>query len=125
MDEFGDWIYIILMVVVAISSLFKSISKKKEQQPTQMPVPKPSEQSYPVPPVPVKKSRRMPPPMPKQSTQPYSSLFASSGTIAESIKTEIALMPEQESALADELDLTDAEAFRKAVIYSEIINRKY
>ena len=124
MDEFGDWIYIILMVVVGISSLFRSISKKKEQQPTQMPVPKPPQQSHRVPPVPTRKSRRMPPPVPEHLRQSFSSLFESS-TVAESIKTEMALMPEQESALADELDLTDAEAFRKAVIYSEILNRKY
>jgi len=124
MEDIGDWIYIILMVVVVISSLVKSISKKKEQQPTQMPVPRPPKQAFPAPPAPAKKSRRMPPPVPEHLRQSFSSLFETS-TIAESIKTEIALMPEQESALADELDFTDAEAFRKAVIYSEIINRKY
>ena len=124
MDEFGDWIYIVLMVVVGITSLFKSINKKKEQQQTHIPVPKPPQQSFPTPPVPTKQSRRMPPPVPEHLRQSFSSLFESS-TIAESLKTEIALMPEQESILADELDLTDAEAFRKAIIYSEIINRKY
>lgn len=124
MDELGNWVYIILMVVVAISSLYKSIRKKNEQQQTQSPVPKPAEQSYPAPPIPMKKSKKLPPPVPKQMNPPYSSLFASS-TVAESIKTEISLMPEQESALADELDFTDAEAFRKAIIYAEIVNRKY
>ena len=124
MDEFGDWIYIVLMVVVGIASLFKSINRKKEQQQTHIPVPKPPEQSFPTPPVPAKKSSRMPPPVPEHLRQSFSSLFESS-TLAESIKTELALMPEQESALADELDFTDAAAFRKAIIYSEIIKRKY
>ena len=124
MDEFGDWIYIILMVVVGISSLFKSITKKKEQQPVQKPVPKPSQQSFPVPSVPTKKSRQAPPPVPEHLRQSFSSLFSSS-TKAESIQTEIAFIPEQENTLADELDLTDAETFRKAIIYSEIINRRY
>jgi hypothetical protein len=126
MDEFGNWVYIILMAVVVISSVIKSINKKKEQQQPQpqIPVPEPMEQSFPVPPATIKKSRQMPPPAPKQKNQPYSSLFASQ-TIAESLQTELALTSQQESALADELDLTDTEAFRKAIIYSEIVNRKY
>jgi len=35
------------------------------------------------------------------------------------------MMQEPENTLADELDLSDPESFRKAIIYSEIINRKY
>jgi len=130
MDELGNWVYIILMVVFAISSLYRSINKKKEEQSTQMPVPElPDfqdfpEQPYTMPPVPMKKSRKSHPPAPTPKNQPYSSLFASS-TVSESLHVEKSFMPEQESALADELDLTDAEAFRKAIIYSEILNRKY
>ena len=124
MDEIGNWVYIILMFVVLISSVFKSFTKKKEQQQTQMPVPEVLEDEFPVPPVPRKMTRKLPPPIPVQKNKPYSSRFASP-SVAESIQTEMSFSPEQESVIADELDLTDAETFRRAIIYSEIINRKY
>ena len=124
MDEIGNWVYIILMFVVLISGVFKSFTKKKEQQQTQMPVPEVPEDEFPVPPVPRKMTRKLPPPIPVQKNKPYSSLFASP-SVTESMQTEMSFSPEQESVIADELDLTDAEAFRRAIIYSEIINRKY
>jgi len=124
MDEIGNWIYIILMFVVLISSVFKSFTKKKEQQQTQIPIPEDIEEEFPVPPVPMKKTRKLPPPIPVQKNKPYSSLFASP-SVTESMQAELFITPEPENTLADELDLTDPESFRKAIIYSEIINRKY
>ena len=124
MDEFGNWIYIILMFVVLISSVFKSFTKKKEQQQAQIPVPQEPEEVFPVPPVPKIKTKKLPPPIPVQKKQAYSSLFASP-SVAESLQTELSMMQEPENTLADELDLSDPESFRKAIIYSEIINRKY
>jgi len=124
MDEFGNWIYIILMFVVLISSVFKSFTKKKEQQQAQIPVPEEPEEVFPVPPVPKIKTKKLPPPIPVQKKQAYSSLFASP-SVAESLQTELSMMQEPENTLADELDLSDPESFRKAIIYSEIINRKY
>jgi len=124
MDEIGNWVYIILMFVVLVSSVFKSFTKKKEQQQTQFPFPDIPEEEFPVPPAPKKKARKSPPPIPVQKNQPYSSLYASQG-VAENLQTEVSMMQEPECTLADELDLSDPEAFRKAIIYSEIINRKY
>ena len=129
MDEFGDWIYIILMVVVGISSLFSSINKKKKQQQTQMPLPEPVEQTEPAepwhptaPPVPKKKERKLPPPVPGHlKPQSYNTDLAFPTT---DTQTEIYLQ-EEESTLATELELTDPDAFRKAVIYSEVLKQKY
>jgi len=126
MDEFGDWIYIILMVVVGISSLFSSINKKKSRQQTQMPLPEPvepSESSYPAPSVPKKKERKLSPPVPGHlKPQSYNTDLSVPTT---DTQAEIYLMQEEESTLAGELELTDPDAFRKAVIYSEILKRKY
>jgi hypothetical protein len=126
MDEYGDWVYIILMVVVGISSLIGSINKKKRQQEMQMPVPEYSDEpSFPIPSVPTQQERKQPPPAPKQpKRQPFSTL-SSAPTVVTVSPSETFFKPEEEHTIADELDLSDADAFRKAVIYSEILHRKY
>ena len=128
MEELGDWVYIILMVVVGISSLISSANKKKRQQQMQMPSPvsEPSEEyemPYPTPSVPKKKEKILPPPVPGQSKrQPYGAhvTYSDSGT-----QTEILRSQEDENTLINELELTDPDSFRKAVIYTEILKRKY
>jgi len=125
MDQFGDWVYIILMVVVGITSLFSSINKKKRQQQTQMPSPVPPEFSYPTPPVPKKKERKLPPPVPADSRYPSFDTHLTFPIVETDSQAETYLVQEEEGALANELELTDPDAFRKAVIYAEILNRKY
>jgi len=128
MDEFGDWIYIILMVVVGITSLFSSINKKKREQQTQMPSPEsvePTESSYPAPSAPKKKERKLPPPVPGHIKHQSYNTDLAFPTVETGLQTEIYLTQEEENTLAGELELTDPDAFRKAVIYSEILNRKY
>ena len=122
MDEYGDWVYIILMVVVGISSLISSINKKKRQQPMQMPVPEyPDEPSFPIPPVSTQQERKQPPPAPRHSKRTH----LAPPLIETRLPTETFFEQDEEIALTDELNLSDADAFRKAVIYSEILNRKY
>ena len=128
MDEFGDWIYIILMVVVGISSLFSSISKKKRGQQTQMPLPEsvePTELSYPAPSIPKKKERKLPPPVPGHLKPQSYNTRLTFPDVETALQSEIYLMQEEESTLAGELELTDPDTFRKAVIYSEVLKRKY
>ena len=132
MDEFGDWIYIILMVVVGVSSLISSANKKKKQQQMQMPLPEPSEISEPLEPwhpttspVPKKKEKKVPHPVQQKVTHPSFRADLTFPTIETASQTEIYLAAEEENTFADELELTDADDFRKAVIYSEILNRRY
>ena len=125
MDELGDWIYIILMVVVGISSLFSSINKKKRQQQTQMPSPVPPEFSFPDPPVPKKKEKKQPFQVSGSNKHPSFDAHLTFPTAATDSQTEVYLAPEETGALAGELELTDPDAFRKAVIYAEILSRKY
>jgi len=125
MEEFGDWIYIIIMVVVGISSLFSSINKKKAQQQTQMPSSEPLDPSFPDSSVPKKKEKKQPPPVPKQIKRQPFNMQSTIPTVETDSQTEKYLMQEKESALVDELDLDDPDSFRKAIIYSEILHRKY
>ena len=124
MDEFGDWIYIILMVVVGISSFVGSINKKKRQQQSQMPLPETSEPSYPSPYVPEQKERKQPPPVPGHSKHNLLNAQSTLPTNETDVQTDISFMQE-ESTIANELELSDPDAFRRAIIYSEILNRKY
>lgn len=136
MDDLGNWVYIILMVVVGISSLFSSINKKKGQKQTQTPSPEIPDDRFPAPPVPLepvpvpthlpaKKIRKSSPPIPGNTgNKPFGSPLKSSLDETH-LQTESAIKPDEDYSLAEELDLTDTEAFRKAIIYSEIINRRY
>ena len=126
MDGLDSWIYIIIMAIAAFSSLVSSINKKKREQQTQMPAPTSSDGSYPVPPPIPKRKSKKPPTLVSEQTrnQPFTS-FIDPSMAKSSLDTEMALMPEEETVLADELDLADANALRQAVIYAEILNRKY
>jgi len=125
MDELGDWVYIILMVVVGISSFVGSINKKKRQQQSQMPLPETSEPEYPSPYVPEQKERKQPPAVPGNYQHQPLDAHQTFPTDEIDAQTETYLMQAEESSLANELELADPDAFRKAIIYSEIIKRKY
>ena len=129
MDDLGNWVYILLMVVVGISSVFSSINKKKRQQQTQMPDSDFPDLSFPEAPVPVpvpkEKSKKSPVQFPEQRIHQPLRSHATFPVTDNSVQTEVSIMSEKENRWIDELELTDAEAFRKAIIYSEIINRKY
>ena len=135
MDELGNWIYIILMVVVAISSLFSSMNKKRRQQQAEIPerdMPETPYQEIPVPfpdpapaPSSVKKIRPTSSPVTERFRhQPLSSLMSFPLTET-SEQTAISQVTDDEYVLVDDLDLTDTESVRKAVIYSEILKLKY
>jgi len=126
MDEIGNWIYIIFIAVAVISSLYKSTKKKTAQQQTQMPDPAlPPQPSYSIPPVPKEKRVKIPPPASefiKNRPSKSPSLFSAAHP---GVTTESIFVQEEEHVLVDGLDLSDVDALRKAIIYSEIINRKY
>ena len=126
MEELGDWVYIILMVVVGISSMYSSAKKKQRQQQTQMPSPEPSEPSepwYPTTPTPKQKAKKQPPPVPRHiRQQPSTSTIP---IIETGMQTEIHVSKTEGNVYIDELELDDPETYRKAIIYAEIFNRKY
>ncbi|MDR3262524.1 MAG: hypothetical protein LBT78_11940 [Tannerella sp.] len=118
----GDWLYYIVILVVAIITWVSSLNKKKQQAQTSSP-----QEMPPVSPPEVASSRRRtPPPAPKQLR--WQSRFPSQATNeGERVLTaeQLVSTDETEEVWADELDLSDTNAIRKAVIYAEILNRKY
>lgn len=153
MDNLGDWLYIVFLVIAAISGLFGSGKKKKQTkakpvQPQQEEMPdvetergkgfweilqemqnEPQEkpQEKPKPPV---KSIPKPKPAAKKAT-PASPFLAGEGKISNftpkqntpSLLEEP--IEEDHTVTSEDFHLQDIDEVRKAIIYNEILTRKY
>jgi hypothetical protein len=125
MDNLGDWLYIVLLVIAGISGLLSSARKKKQPEKETERLPDaddapeseywdwemPTEPQY----VETEKTEQTPPPKPPA----YIPLF----------KEEEVKLPEESFhgkplALSGE-DFKNVDELKKAIIYSEILNRKY
>ena len=137
MDNLGDWIYIVFLIVAAVSGLFSSKNKKKRQtqvlgQPEYEPAKEehaPSGKGFweileEVTTPPEKKEKKI---KKKEIRQPNPFLAAEQ----EIHKSKVSSSPitnfptEEEHALLEDIEFNNTEELRKAVIYSEILNRKY
>ncbi|MDR2917763.1 MAG: hypothetical protein LBV72_00145 [Tannerella sp.] len=120
-DNIGNLIYYILIFAVALISWISGLTKKKQQKQTTIPAPFPTQEITDVPPAPPKKRKQGPPPVPKRMRQEsYKDSFLSSKN-----KDATTILQEEEGThLMDDLELNNPESFRKAIIYSEILNRK-
>lgn len=145
MDNLGDWIYIVFLVVAALSGLFSSKNKKKrptqvlgqpeydstqeEQTPsgkgfweileevtTERPQPKSITKT-----LPDKKKNK------KEIQHPNPFLTAEQEIRQSKISSSrpMNFPTEEEHSLLEDIEFNNAEELRKAVIYSEILNRKY
>lgn len=141
MDNAGDWLYIVFLIIAGISSLFGSKNKKKRPkqilgQPDreivtnednvpdkgfweileEMQNPKPVKQ-----PVPTPKRKKK-----QQVAAPSPFLAAEKVTDKQSPAGNRLVVPstEEEIPLTD-IEFDNAAELRKAVIYTEILNRKY
>jgi len=146
MDNIGDWLYIVFIAIAAISGFFGSGKKKRQQQQQQQQkrhipdIPThPSEDDYwNLPPVPqqqevpcmvvksVKKKKQpakapnYPPPFLNEESEIERAIHKQNNSMG------LLLEEEQENTpLISTGDFQNGEALRKAVIYSEILNRKY
>ena len=131
MDNAGDWLYIVFLIIAGISSLFGSKNKKKRPkqilgQPDreivtnednvpdkgfweileEMQNPKPVKQ-----PVPTPKRKKK-----QQQVAAPSPFLAGERLVVPSTEEEIPLT---------DIEFDNAAELRKAVIYTEILNRKY
>ena len=131
MDNLGDWIYIVFLIIAAVSGLFSSKNKKK--RPTQvlgqpghdtfpeentssgkgfweileeMQNPKPAKQPVATPPAPFPTAKKM---TDRQSP----------------VGNRIVVPPVEEENSFTDIEFDNAAELRKAVIYTEILNRKY
>lgn len=137
MDNLGDWIYIVFLIVAAVSGLFSSKNKKK--RPTQVlgqPEYEPTQKEHApsgkgfweileeatTPPEKKEKKKKK-----KEIRQPNPFLAAEQEIRNPKVSSSpIMNFPtEEEHALLEDIEFNNAEELRKAVIYSEILNRKY
>lgn len=121
MEDIGNLLYYIVIFVIALVSWLSGAGKKKPHQTgktSPFPIPVPEMQSTP-PPMP-KRTKKTPPPIPRnirQESPGYSSLYTKNNDTP-------VMLEDDGPSVADELELTDMESFRKAIIYAEIFNRK-
>lgn len=137
MDNLGDWIYIVFLIVAAVSGLFSSKNKKK--RPTQVlgqPEYAPAKEEHTpsgkgfweileeATTPPEKKEKKI---KKKEIRQPNPFLAAEQKIHQSKVSSSpITNFPtEEEHALLEDIEFNNAEELRKAVIYSEILNRKY
>ena len=141
MDNVGDWIYIVFLIVAAISGLFSSKNKKK--RPTQV-LGQPGHDSYPEEntssgkgfweileeaTTPQKPEAPTAPIHKKKKKTPVSKPFLSTEQEIQKSKVSSSqpmnFPAEEEHSMLEDIEFNNAEELRKAVIYSEILNRKY
>ncbi|MDR2120461.1 MAG: hypothetical protein LBP64_06270 [Tannerella sp.] len=131
MDNFEDWLYYIIFLVIGIVSYVGS-AKKKNRDETVAPPPPPAypeyEEQAPSPvPIPPGERRTSLPPVPERVKRAggYVSLFQDEGRRVSDNTASLLSEETYEKSIADKMELNSADAFRKAVIYAEILNRKY
>ena len=141
MDNVGDWIYIVFLIVAAISGLFSSKNKKK--RPTQV-LGQPGHDTYPeentssgkgfweileeattphkpeAPTAPIHKKKKKTP-----ASKPFLSTEQEIQKSKVSSSQPMNFPAEEEHSMLEDIEFNNAEELRKAVIYSEILNRKY
>ena len=138
MEEFGDWIYIIVIIIAGVASLFSSMRKKAQQaaqqnQPREVTnqkgdegdfwkdfLPQP-EEAPPTPPQPKQQAR---PSYPSATKQPFRLFQEGQPAIQAEEAMPIETGDEQASILLEILP-EDTNEWRKAFVYNEIFNRKH
>ena len=130
MDNAGDWLYIVFLAIAGISSLFSSKNKKKRPkqilgQPDKEIVASEKE-------VPAKgfweilEEMQKPEPVKQPAAAPKP--FLAGEKMADrqsSARNRLATPPAEEESPLTEIEFDNAAELRKAVIYTEILNRKY
>lgn len=133
MDNVGDWLYIVFLIIAAVSGLFSSKDKKKKSRPDIlgqpdreiMPNDQPTEgKGFWEILEDMQKETQKPKPAPRQKqVKPK---------VEKNIPNHIATRPsvrmsaiEEEPGLMPEDTFRDIEELKKAIICAEILNRKY
>lgn len=133
MDKIGDWLYIVFIIIAGISGLISSV--KKKNKPTEVlgqpDYGQPEEQNQPVNKNPWDPFEKGPAPRPKSNNKKKkreTSPFLEGETTSSfnrNIPIPVTDIPEPELEYGPEITINSVEDLRKAVIYSEILNRKY
>jgi hypothetical protein len=118
MDNSGDWLYIVVLVIAGISSVFSSVRKKKQQQQREVRR-SPEEQMY--------SFDEAKPVIPPAAATPFLSAEKNLRRSTSPKAAPLFTLEEEkkETPLVSSRDFLEPETLKKAVIYSEIFNRKY
>ena len=140
MDNAGDWLYIVFLIIAGISGLFGSKNKKKRPkqvlgQPEREIIPEDEEapqkgfwdilqeMQEPLPkqkPAKPKKQKK------QQAVQPTPFLTGENTTARQTADGNRTLLPPIEEDIPQtDIEFNNAAELRKAIIYTEILNRKY
>lgn len=141
MDNVGDWLYIVFLIVAGVSGLFNAKNKKKQVKPVQQPskeIPGQPEETTPERSFwdifeeeeeeqPEKKPQEETPVTSKPMEPEQVPVAAPEQRIAEQTSLHHRPAPslQEENNLSTDFDFNSAVELRKAVIYAEILNRKY
>lgn len=128
MDNIGDWLYVVFIIIAAASSLLSSGRKKKQSKEI---LGQPGKEFHPyqppVPPAP-RPEKKTPKPVTRLQTHKQPSPFLQA---EKDVRSYMSTPPpattfhEPEPEPVLEIDFHSADDLKKAVIYSEILNRKY
>ena len=140
MEEFGDWIYLLVIIIAGVTSLISS-TRKKARQAAEQPQPRqvittqndeddvwddyiPKAEKKPVVPIQPKQPARRPDPfVTKQNTQYYT--FDQEGQPALPMEESKLLEIDDDLAVFTVEDLPEnVDDWRKAFIYNEIFSRR-
>ena len=119
MDNVGDWLYIVFLIVAGVSGLFNAKNKKKQVKPVQQPskeIPGQPEETTP--------ERSFWDIFEEEEEEPVA---APEQRIAEQTSLHHRPAPslQEENNRPTDFDFNSAVELRKVVIYAEILNRKY
>lgn len=128
MDNIGDWLYVVFIIIAAASSLLSSGRKKRRSKEI---LGQPGKEFHPyqppAPPAP-RPEKKVSQPIAQPQTKKRPSPFLQGERNTRSYMPPpppVTSLNEPEPEPAPEFDFRSADDLKKAVIYSEILNRKY
>jgi hypothetical protein len=122
MDNLGDWLYIILLVVAGLSGLLSSLKKKKQQE--EVLQPEAYDEFEPETDLPHREE--VPKKIPRKKLDYFSNAAQEGKRNVKTLEPDFADDTYEESNFNLSAEtFQDMDELKKAIIYSEILNRKY
>jgi hypothetical protein len=118
MDNLGDWLYVIVAIVAGIYGIVSSARKKKRPEEV-LDLPLPTEEDW----LPRPETEQAPPPKKPEVKVVRPELYKAS-VIVEQDYFPPEIQIDNPFGISLE-ELQDGDGVKKAIIYSEILNRKY
>lgn len=125
MEDFGNWIYVIIIVGIALINMFKGATKEKKPEmtvPDEWFSPKEEhEQELERDPIPVRRK------IVKQEipVKPQEVRYPTLTSVADRVDNQVVFEEEEEETGMPDLDFDNSDDLRKGIVYAEIFNRKY